>query len=60
MKPTTNISGYYRQTSGLRIARIDTTARCGNLAYAMKNSTIIVPTVQINRQYRSSSFVRKD
>lgn len=42
-------SGYYYETSSAHLARVDSAPLCGNLAYAMRNSTIIVRTIQPKR-----------
>lgn len=42
-------SGYYCETSSAHLARVDTAPLCGNLAHAMRNSTIIVRTIQPKR-----------
>lgn len=39
-------SNHYQQTAAVDIARPDTTAGCGNLAYVMKNATIVVNTIR--------------
>ena len=39
---STDISRYYRQNSSARLANVDTTATCDNLAFAMKNSIIVL------------------
>lgn len=39
-------SSYHQQTAAVKIARPDTAAGCGNLAYVMKNATIVVETVR--------------
>ncbi len=42
---STDISRYYRQNSSARLANVDTAAVCGNLAFAMKNATIVLQAV---------------
>ena len=56
----TDVSGYYRQNSSARLAKVDTAAICGNLAYAMKNATIIVDVVQFTEQLTSEEPVNLD
>lgn len=41
----TDISRYYRQNSSARLAKVDIAAVCGNLAFAMKNATIVLRAV---------------
>ena len=39
-------SNYSHQTAMVELAQLNTAAGCGNLAYVMKNATIVVNTVQ--------------
>ena len=42
---STDISRYYRQNASARLANVNTAAVCGNLAFAMKNTTIVLQAV---------------
>lgn len=45
LRTSISMNNYHRQTAAVEIASPDTTAGCGNLAYVMKNATIVVNTV---------------
>ena len=52
-------SFYYHESATADIARMDSSAVCGNLADAMKNATILLPnihiidTILVNEQFES-------
>lgn len=46
MKTSIDKNSYHQQTAAVKIVRPDTAAGCGNLAYVMKNATIVVETVR--------------
>jgi hypothetical protein len=46
-RQTADASGVYREGTAANIARIASSAQCGNLADAAKNGTVIVPSTTI-------------
>ena len=46
LRTSVDRSNYPQQTATLELAQLNSAAGCGNLAYVMKNATIVVNTVQ--------------
>ena len=44
---TADASFYYHESAASDIARMDSSALCGNLADAMKNGTVLMPSAHI-------------
>ncbi len=54
-KISADASFYYREDTRADVARMDSSAVCGNLADAMKNATVLFPPPQIIQMVRKNS-----